>query len=201
MNKVIKINFEDMHELVERLIEEQFENEEIRVVGTYDCINELLKEFISSLYLVGYEFSLHDIEFCSEELSNYNKEYLLETDEDWNICVEPFYINQNNDYLICEGENVFVQKGVDLKCLYRSDFNTVYSFSFYNEDEECEENCDCNECKCKNDFIEESSDNMITQSWVDKDGTYYSRSVCSKDKEFIKFMSEAWKDVRTHSMF
>lgn len=194
MKKIIELNFKNMSELAENLIEEQFENKEIDVIVTYDCVNELLKELVSELYINKYEFDFYDIDFGSEEFTSYDKEYLLSIDEDWNIYIEPFWREKCNDYLMAFGKKVYVQKGIDLKCLHRSDFNTVYSFNISEFDSQ--NNHEQNETiKTENSF-EETDDNMITQSWVDENGTYYSRSVYSKDKEFIKHISENWKNKK-----
>lgn len=196
MNKIIELNFKDVSELAKDLIEKQFENEEINVIVTYDCINELLKELVSELYINNYEFDFFDINFGSVEFTSYDKEYLLSIDEDWNIYIEPFWREKCNDYLMAFGKNVYVQKGISLKCLHRSEFDTVYSFSVSEFD--IQNNYEQNENIKTENYFEETSDNMITQSWVDEDGTYYSRSVCSKDKDFIKKISENWgnkKDI------
>lgn len=196
MNKIIELNFKDVSELAKDLIEKQFENEEINVIVTYDCINELLKELVSELYINNYKFDFFDINFGSVEFTSYDKEYLLSIDEDWNIYIEPFWREKCNDYLMAFGKNVYVQKGINLECLHRSEFDAVYSFNISEFD--IQNNYEQNENIKTENYFEETSDNMITQSWVDEDGTYYSRSVCSKDKDFIKEISEKWgnkKDI------
>ena len=129
MNKIIELNFKDVSELAKDLIEKQFENEEINVIVTYDCINELLKELVSELYINNYKFDFFDINFGSVEFTSYDKEYLLSIDEDWNIYIEPFWREKCNDYLMAFGKNVYVQKGINLECLHRSEFDAVYSFN------------------------------------------------------------------------
>lgn len=165
------LNFEDVEDIVDYMIDEVEEEKPISVVADRDMILDIMREML--------EYNAISIDICSiEPIEEYDKEYALTLfmdcrDDSLSFSVENIYNYEKDMYFAVDGHVLF-HEDVNSKALIDMENNKyadiTHEWFVIGEDE-----CDCDEC-C------ECGDNKELDVKSDDDG--YSITVrCNLDAD------------------
>ena len=155
------LNFEDVEDIVDYMIDEVEEEKPISVVADRDMILDIMREML--------EYNAISIDICSiEPIEEYDKEYALTLfmdcrDDSLSFSVENIYNYEKDMYFAVDGHVLF-HEDVNSKALIDMQ-NNKYADITHDWFTIGEEECDCCECACK-----DTDDSESTHISRDKDG-------------------------------
>lgn len=170
--------------------------ESVAFIAKYDEAISIIKEL-----LLYDEANICDIRILSEEFSNYNKEYLIELDEQFGIYCDEMVINeQNNEYTGFFANAVYIMSDCNSKCVLGLDAETVKVVIYADEaDTECDTAANTTKYSAENTTISHNQDGTPdgftkSQSGLTDSGIqYFSSYSCFTDD--IELLREVAKKL------
>ena len=127
----------------------------VSAYANYEVAKALVEALIILDNPIGAILELEDY-----EMSHYDREYVVYLSEDGVTCEKCYH---ENGYYNGGGDISFVHEDCNSKLLSHIDSQTICEFGIGSD--ECEEECDCDECTCR-----DTDDSESTHISRDKDG-------------------------------
>lgn len=149
--------------MYENIVEDVCKN--VMFVGFYEDASAIIKELLMYDEIIPYNISIEPIEF-----DNYDKEYYIALDNNFNIWCCKAYDVQDKCYLWDTTDCLFIADDCCSAILKEigCDKDNMYEVLYDLDDEECECDGNCACCNC-NDGKDDNYD-VITRVAVDDDG-------------------------------
>ena len=159
----------------------------ISVYGKYDVIKDILEDLIASGVSIANEIELQDY-----DVAHYDKEFVLYLTKN-GVNVEKTW--NNDTYYYGSADISFIHEDCNSKLLSYVDSKTIYEFG-YDEDDEINDECSCDECERK-----KKKDEKTTTSTVSSKSAIYkinNKEVSKEefDKEYEKFEEMYLDNIR-----
>lgn len=183
-----KIEYLDVYDFVENILTiNESDKKEMIIICNCNQIQDIIRSII--LNDPDEEYIFVNIDFDMPEIDDYDKEYMVEIDNEKKIWISKAYTPKNQIYVMSMCDNLYYltkfKKEIDDAIDYTNNYLVSLVSDIQDEDE--------NKCDPDSELTYSYSNGKgFTISGIDENGNTYVKSFYSEDPQLTEFILNQW---------